>query len=88
MLAPEGLLDNAGSTFMTNALGSPKTATLMIEDNDQVTTLQFAQATYSASENQGTVIITVSQLGGEDGAVSVEYTTANSTARAERLRRG
>lgn len=45
-------------------------------------TVQFLSATYSVNENDGTgkITLTVSRSGGEDGAVSIDYATANGTA--------
>jgi hypothetical protein len=42
--------------------------------------LQFSSATYSASENVGSVTITVNRTGGSDGTVGVSYATSNGTA--------
>ncbi|MES9876010.1 MAG: S8 family serine peptidase, partial [Candidatus Sedimenticola sp. 1PA] len=42
--------------------------------------LQFNAATYSADENAGNLLVTVSRGGGSDGAVSVNYQTTDGTA--------
>ena len=42
--------------------------------------LQFNAATYSADENAGNLLVTVSRGGGSDGAVSVSYQTTDGTA--------
>ena len=42
--------------------------------------LSFGSATYSVSENGGTVIITVNRTGGSDGTVTVDYQTSDGTA--------
>ena len=39
--------------------------------------IQFASTTYEADENGGSAIITVSRLGGSNGAVGVEYATSD-----------
>lgn len=44
--------------------------------------LQFAQAAYSVSEGGGTVTLNVTRAGGSDGAVSIQYATANGGATA------
>ncbi|MBV9924143.1 MAG: DUF4214 domain-containing protein [Acidobacteria bacterium] len=44
--------------------------------------LEFSAATYTAGENAGSVVISVSRTGGSDGAVSVNYATSNGTATA------
>ncbi len=43
-------------------------------------TLQFSAATYAVGENGGSVVISVSRTGGDDGAVSVNYAVSNGTA--------
>jgi glucose/arabinose dehydrogenase/ribosomal protein L35AE/L33A len=66
-------------------LGGQTTATLTITSDDVATqpgSLQFSGATYNASETNASVTITVSRAGGSDGAVSVNYATANGTATA------
>jgi subtilisin-like proprotein convertase family protein len=62
------------------ALGSPSTAVLNILDNDSIPVIQFSTATYTVSESAGFVTIVVSRLFGEDGAIAVDYDTANNTA--------
>ena len=44
--------------------------------------LGFAAASFTVTQNAGSVTITVSRTGGFNGAVSVAYTTSNSTATA------
>ena len=41
--------------------------------------MQFSSPTYSANENGGTATITVTRLGGSDGAVSVNVSTSDGT---------
>ena len=68
------------------ALGSTKTATVSITDNDTVSgtpgTVQFSPASYSVAENGGSVTVNVTRSGGSSGAASVAYSTANGTATA------
>jgi ribosomal protein L35AE/L33A len=45
-------------------------------------TLQFSLATYSVTEDGGSVEITVTRVGGSDGAVSVQYASSDETATA------
>ncbi len=45
-------------------------------------TLQFSAGTASVGEGAGSKTITVTRVGGDDGAVSVHYATANGTATA------
>jgi hypothetical protein len=45
-------------------------------------TLQFSEANYSVNENSGSATITVTRIGGSDGAISVDYTFSGGTATA------
>ncbi len=66
-------------------LGSQPTATLTITSDDVATqpgVLQFDGATYNVNETNATATITVTRIGGSDGAVSVNYATSNGTATA------
>jgi ribosomal protein L35AE/L33A len=67
-----------------STLGSPTTGTVTIVDNEsaQPGQFQFSSATYSVSENGGSIVITVQRVSGSDGAVSVNYATSNGTATA------
>jgi hypothetical protein len=53
---------------------------LTIEDDDRAGTLQFSASTYSVTERNGAVTITVTRSGGGSGSVSVRYATSNGTA--------
>lgn len=67
------------------SLGSPASATATIQDNDaapQPGTLQFSGATATVGEAAGSITLTVNRVSGTDGAVSVNYGTANGTASA------
>ncbi|WP_293397211.1 S8 family serine peptidase, partial [Nevskia sp.] len=65
------------------SLGSVKTATLTIADNDSAPgSLAFAAAIYSLAENGGTVTVTINRTGGSYGAASLSYATANGSAAA------
>jgi hypothetical protein len=57
-------------------------ALLTFHDNAQPGTLQFSSSTYSATESDATVTITVTRQGGSDGAVRVCYRTSDGTATA------
>lgn len=64
-------------------LGSPASATATIQDNDaapQPGTLQFSGATAAVGEAAGSITVTVNRVSGTDGAVSVDYSSANGTA--------
>jgi azurin len=81
-------LDEPDETFTANlsaptggaVLGANTVETVTIQDDDVAGTLQFAVSAVSVSENATTVTITVTRTGGDDGAVSVSYATANGTA--------
>ena len=64
------------------SLGTQRTATLTIVDNDaRPGAIAFSAANYSVNEN-GTPVtaITINRTGGSDGAVSVTLTPSNGTA--------
>ena len=66
-------------------LGTATTSTATIIDNDVPVVivpgeLSIAPATTSVNEGSGTVTFTVNRTGGSDGAVTVDFTTANGTA--------
>src|SRR5206468_658305 len=78
---------------LTNATGGAKlpglqptsiaTSTLTIIDNDfPPGRLNFALTSFTTNENAGAATIAVTRTGGDLGAVSVEYTTADGTATA------
>jgi uncharacterized repeat protein (TIGR01451 family) len=47
----------------------------------QPSTIQFTAAAANVNENAGTITLTASRTGGADGAVSVNYATADGTAK-------
>ena len=65
-------------------IGPINSAILTIADDDTAVagTLAFASASYSVSEGSSSVSIGVVRSGGSDGAVSIDYATANGTATA------
>ncbi len=65
-------------------LGTPITTTVMITDNDSVQpgTLRLTAGAVSVGEGGGSVTLTVERVSGTDGAVTVNYATANGTAMA------
>ncbi|MEN8219750.1 MAG: Calx-beta domain-containing protein, partial [Pseudomonadota bacterium] len=65
-------------------IGNPSTAVVTIIDDDcgMPSTLQFSSATYNVNENGGTVTITVTRVGGSEGAVCVDYASSYDTATA------
>ncbi|WP_428310343.1 Calx-beta domain-containing protein [Hydrocarboniphaga sp.] len=64
-------------------LGTPKTTTVSITDDDSAPgTLALASAAYTVAENAGSVAVTITRSGGANGAASVDYTTANGSASA------
>ncbi|MGB7923587.1 MAG: Calx-beta domain-containing protein [Pyrinomonadaceae bacterium] len=76
---------NAGTTIATVTIdfdGQTRGAQPDIgaDEVPQPGTLQFDSATYSAGEGDGTVTLNVTRTGGSDGAVSVQYATADGSA--------
>jgi ribosomal protein L35AE/L33A len=65
-------------------IGDPDTAEVTIFDNEVQNpgTLQFSAADYSVNEGGGSVEITVTRDGGSSGAVTVDFATANDSAKA------
>ena len=56
--------------------------TVTIVDDDNPGSLQFSSAALTATENGGSVTVTVNRTGGTLGAVSVDYASAPGTATA------
>ncbi len=59
-------------------LGAGNVAAVVINDNDS--SIQFSAPTYTATEKDGSVAITVTRLGTLAEATSVSYTTSDGTA--------
>src|SRR5215831_9450829 len=81
--APNKTVNLAVSSPTNGAtLGSPASAVLTIVDDEtfQPGTLAFTASAYSVNEGAGQATISVSRTGGNSGAVSVHYTTADGTA--------
>lgn len=74
------------SLVLTNPTGeasisaSAGAATLTITDNESAGVIELASDSAMVSEADGTVTLTVNRVGGVDGAVSVDFATANDTA--------
>ncbi|MEY2508152.1 MAG: hypothetical protein QOH01_2481 [Verrucomicrobiota bacterium] len=88
-ISNDTLLENAENFFVD--LANPQnaslksdgsnTATITIADDDSGTsTIQFSSASYSVSESDGAVTLTVVRSGGVQLAASANYTTVNGTA--------
>lgn len=65
-------------------LGSQKSTTLVIQDNDTNApgVIQFNHASYTTSEGAGDASITLQRIGGSDGEVTVEFSTEDEQATA------
>jgi hypothetical protein len=63
-------------------LRTPDVATLTIVDSEPAGVIQFARAEYLTSERTGLATITVVRAEGADGEVSIDYATADGTAKA------
>jgi glucose/arabinose dehydrogenase len=64
------------------ALGSPATATVTIQNDDQPGIFAFGAANYIKSEAGPSATITVQRSGGTASGIAVSYATANGTASA------
>ncbi|HWW62820.1 MAG TPA: Calx-beta domain-containing protein, partial [Thermoanaerobaculia bacterium] len=62
-------------------IGVPGTSTVTIVD-DPAGTAQFSVSTINTTEEAGSVVVTVTRTGGTEGALVVNYATANGTATA------
>lgn len=71
-------------TSATSAtLGTAKSATVTLADNESgAGTLQFAVDAYTVKENTASITLGVARTGGAQGAISVQYATANGSASA------
>ena len=81
--APNKTVNLAVSSPTNGAtLGSPANAVLTIVDDEtfQPGTLAFTASAYSVNEGAGQATISVSRTGGNSGAVSVNFSTADGTA--------
>jgi len=87
-----GILDDAATeppeTFtvsLTNpvggTIGTSNTATVTINDVENGS-IQFSSATYTVSEDGGSLTVTVVRTGGATGTVSANYSTSNGSATA------
>jgi hypothetical protein len=65
-------------------IGETKKAVVTIIDDEELPagTLQFSKADYSVDEDGGSVKITVTRKDGSSGAVSVEFSTVDGSAKA------
>jgi len=61
-------------------VGTPRTATVTIVDDDSPSTVTFSQPTYSVAENGGNASITVERAGNLSKPATVNYATSNGTA--------
>ena len=71
-----GLLGTNG----VGQVGTPRTATVTIVDDDSPSTVSFLQPTYSVTENGGNASITVQRSGNLAKPATVNFATSNGTA--------
>ena len=69
-----------GVNSTPSLMGLITNATLTINNDNSYGTLQFSAPSYTVNENGGFATVTVTRTGGAVGAVSVNYTTVDSTA--------
>jgi hypothetical protein len=78
-----GTADGAPDTDLDgNPRPSGKGYDMGAYESQSVSQLQFSQADYSVSEDDGNITLTVTRKGSSDGKVSVKYATSNDTAKA------
>src|SRR6185436_14362624 len=73
---------------LSNATGAatiapPSTAVLTITEDDAAGVIQFSADVFSAAENSGSAVITVSRSGGTAGGATISYATSDGTATAQ-----
>lgn len=68
------------SSLSGNAVLADGQATVSVGDDEQPTALQFLAPEVTVSEDAGTLDIQVSRINASDGAVSVDFATANGSA--------
>lgn len=63
-------------------IGTPSSAVVTIGGSASapIGTVQFQAASYSVAQSAGSATVTVTRVGGSNGAISVAYATANGTA--------
>jgi hypothetical protein len=69
-----------GGAFLAN---DNLTASVVLEENDPAPSsgvLQFSSSTYTVNENESSIILTVSRMGGSFGSASVDYQVASSSS--------
>ena len=84
-VSPMANMAAAGTGIATDIDGDMRDVTPDIGADENLSavnpgSLQFSSATYSASENAGSVTVTVTRTGGSDGTVGVSYATSDGTA--------
>ncbi len=84
---PDGIVlsntaEVSSALFDPNLNNNAATATTTVGMTQMPGSLQFSAPSYSVNEDGGNATITVTRTGGSDGAVSVNYATANGTATA------
>lgn len=68
------------SNVTGGTLGTQRTATLIIRDNDVGGVIRFSSAVYSVGENAGAATITVVRTGGAAGPVTIDYATTTTAS--------
>ncbi|MDH5544704.1 MAG: S8 family serine peptidase [Gammaproteobacteria bacterium] len=71
------LFNPTGGAILT---GGNATLSIIDDDTPVPGSIAFANSSYSVNENGATATIIVSRTGGSDGAISVDFSTADSTA--------
>ena len=79
---PDATFSAAISNATAGSIVSPSNATVTIVDNDPRGELSFTSATYTVSEDVGTLTVNVLRQNGSNEAVSVQFGTVDGTAAA------
>jgi subtilisin family serine protease len=80
VIEPDETMNLALASPTGAVLGSQRTATLTILNDDQPGAFAFSAATYSVTEGTPSASITVTRSGGLAAGASVRYATSNGTA--------
>jgi hypothetical protein len=82
----QNLITDGNRTFTvtvlapTDTISPTSSAVVTITDDDGAPVFSFSQGNYPATEDAGTVLLTVNRAGGTGNPVTVQYSTSNGSA--------